>query len=119
MSNYGFIKFGAASPKMKVADPEYNVIEIEKIIKAAEEEHAAVVVFPELCITGYTCADLFGQRSLLNQADNSLSELIKNTMYTNIVAVVGMPVSIEQKLYNCAVVFQRGKILGVVPKMYL
>lgn len=119
MINYGYVKFGAASPKLKVADPEYNVMQIEEMIKNASAEEAAVLVFPELCITGYTCADLFSQRLLLDKALKYLNVLVQNTREINVLAVVGIPLLVEQKLYNCAVVFYRGKVLGVVPKMYL
>lgn len=118
MKNFGFVKFASASPKIRVADPEYNALQIEKMIKEADERKAAVIVFPELSITGYTCADLFGQKLLLDKSLFYLHQLVKNTAKTGIVAVVGMPLSVDQKLYNCAVVFQHGKVLGVVPKMY-
>ncbi len=118
MKNYGFVKFAAASPKLRVADPEYNAEQIEASIKKAHIQKAAVAVFPELCITGYTCGDLFGQQVLLDKAVDCLDRLVRNTNTIDVVTIVGMPLRIQQKLYNCAVVFQRGNILGVVPKMY-
>lgn len=118
MKNFGFVKFAAASPRLRVGDPEYNTAQIERLIIQANAGKAAVVVFPELCITGYTCADLFGQQLLLDKSVHYLNRLMENTKKTDIVSIVGIPLVVDQKLYNCAVVFQHGRILGVVPKMY-
>lgn len=118
MKNFGFVKFAAASPVLRIGDPEYNTTQIQQMIYQADAEKAAVVVFPELCITGYSCADLFGQQLLLDQAVQYLNRLMENTKTADIVSIVGIPLVVEQKLYNCAVAFQYGHILGVVPKMY-
>ncbi len=118
MSNYGFVKTAAASPRLRVADPEYNIVEMAGLIKDAEAREAAVLVFPELSVTGYTCADLFGQKLLLDKSLDCLANLLAATKNNRVLAVVGLPLLVEQKLYNCAVVIQYGRILGVVPKMY-
>lgn len=118
MANYGFIRVAAASPKMRVADPVYNTEEIKRIILAADASETAVIVLPELCITGYTCADLFGQKLLLEKSLDCLHNLINSTENTGILALVGLPLPLGQRLYNCAVAFQNGRILGVVPKTF-
>ncbi len=119
VSSFGFVRVASASPKLKVANPEYNIREIERLVREADIKEAALVVFPELSVTGYTCGDLFAQRTLLNRAAECLSQLLKNTDGTCVVALVGMPVRIKQMLFNCAVAFQNGSVLGVVPKMFL
>ena len=118
MATYGFVKVAAGSPKMRVANPEYNISQIEKIIGETDACGTAVVVFPELCLTGYTCGDLFGQQILLDRSTGCLFELIKATRSTEVLALVGLPLQVGQKLYNCAAAIQRGKLLGIVPKMY-
>lgn len=119
MKNYGFIKVASASPKLKVANTDYNISEIEKMMQKADKKGAAIIVFPELCITAYTCNDLFLQRKLLEKAESALFELLDKTKDLDILAVVGLPLSIDSRLYNCAAAIQRGRILGVVPKMFL
>jgi len=117
--NYGFVKVAAAVPPVKVADCQYNAEQIEKMINEAEEKGVQIIAFPELCITGYTCADLFAQQLLLEKAEMGLVQVMNNTRQLDIICIVGMPVITNTILINAAVVFQRGKILGVVPKTYL
>jgi len=119
MNNYGFVKVAAASPRLRVADPEYNLAQILELVNKAEAKSTAVIVFPELSVTGYTCADLFNQQLLLNESMRYLTGFLDQTRATAVLAIVGMPVLVDQKLYNCAVVTHRGRVLGVVPKMYL
>ncbi len=116
---YGFVKVAAAVPALKVADCQFNVSETEKLIVEAEEKGVQVLVFPELNITGYSCGDLFGQNLLLEQAEMALMQLVQNTRQMNVVSIVGMPLLAGSTLLNCAIVFQKGKILGAVPKTYL
>ena len=118
MTTHGFVKIAAVSPRLRVADPVFNAGETERLIKAADAAGAAVAVFPELGLTGYTCGDLFGQQLLLDKTIECLGLLLENTWDTDILAIVGMPLAVEQKLYNCAVVIQHGQALGVVPKLY-
>ncbi|MDR1724116.1 MAG: NAD(+) synthase [Tannerella sp.] len=116
---YGFVKVAAASPIIEVANCRANTNRIASLVGQAEERGAQIVVFPELCITGYTCMDLFVQKSLLENARRSLLELVETTKECNALCVVGMPFAVENKLLNTAVAFQRGNILGIVPKTYL
>lgn len=117
--NFDFMRVAAAVPLLKVADPDYNVKEIAAITVRAAEEDVRVLVFPELCITGYTCQDLFSQKILISECEAALSCLLEETKYINMLVAVGMPVKADNQLFNCAVVFKDGKILGVVPKTYI
>lgn len=117
--NYGFIKVAAAVPFVRVADCFYNVDRIEQFIFKANKEGVEIVVFPELSVTGYTCGDLFHQCFLQEEAVNALLQLVEHTASTKVLSVVGMPILSDSMLVNAAVVFQSGKILGVVPKTFL
>lgn len=117
--NYGMIRAAAASLRLKVADPTYNKEKIKEAIDCAEQKGTRLIVLPELCVTGYTCADLFFTKSLQNSAENALKEIIEYTSGKNIVAAVGMPVPFYNSLYNCAVVIGNGRIYGIVPKIHL
>ena len=116
---YGFVKVAAAVPAVKVADVDYNVQQIESIIAQAEGRGVEVIVFPELCITGYTCQDLFKEQLLLDRAEGAIITLLDFTRKLNIISIVGLPVIINGLLYNSAAVIQGGQILGVIPKTYL
>lgn len=115
----GFIKVAAATPKIKVADPAYNTEEILKNIDETEKNGASILVFSELTISGYTCGDLFLQQPLLTECKNQLLRIVKATENKSMLVVVGCPIVIKQKLYNCAVVISDGSILGIVPKTHL
>lgn len=115
----GFIKVAAAIPSVKVADCSYNVQQIESLIAMAEGKGVEVIVFPELCITGYTCQDLFKQTLLLEQAETSVLMLLDFTRKLDIISIVGVPVVVGDLLLNCAAVIQKGDLLGFVPKTYL
>ena len=117
--NYGFVRVGAFTPKIKVADTQANTAEIKKLIDQAEKEHTALAVFPELCITGYTCGDLFLQSRLLNSSREALEELAEYTGDKSVTAVVGLPFCHEGKLYNVAAVLSGGTVKGIVPKKNL
>ena len=116
---YGFIKVASAIPAVKVADCKFNAQQIDTQIAIADGKGVQVIVFPELCITGYSCADLFGQTLLLEEAEIALMQIMNNTRQMDIISIVGMPVVVNSTLMNCAVALQKGKILGVVPKTYL
>ena len=116
---YGFVNVAAAVPAVKVADVEYNVQEMEKLISLADSEQVEIVCFPELCLTGYTCQDLFKEQLLLNKAEEGLMRLLEFTRQLDIICVVGLPVQAGGLLLNCAAVVQGGSILGVVAKTYL
>lgn len=117
--NYGFIRTAAASLKLKVADVDYNVSEIKKAVDEAVKDDVRLLVTPELSVTGYTCADLFFSKSLLDKSDKAVLELAEYTKDKNIVVLVGAPCSYLNKLYNCAFVLSGGRISGIVPKQYI
>ncbi len=114
--NYGFVKAACATPMVKVADCVYNSEQIISQISYIAENGAAVAVFPELCVTGYTCGDLFLQPFLLEQAECAVENIIAQTKDYDILFAIGAPVAVDNALYNCAVVIYKGKILGIVPK---
>ncbi len=116
---FGFIKVAAAIPHVRVGDCTYNAQQTKELFARAVKAGAEIVVFPELGLTGYTCGDLFRQSLLLDAAEKALQELVKQTARWECLGAVGMPVRVEDALYNCAVLFQKGKILGVVPKTIL
>ena len=116
---YGFVKVAAAVPAIKVADVEYNVQQIESLIAQAEGRGIEVMVLPELCVTGYTCQDLFKEQALLDRTEQGIMVLLDFTRKLDIITVVGLPVVINSLLYNCAAVIQGGQLLGIVPKTYL
>ena len=116
---YGLIKVAAAVPAVKVADIDYNVKEIERLIALAEGQGVEVICFPELCMTGYSCQDLFKEQLLLTKAEEGLIDLMDFSRKLDVISVIGMPVQVDGLLLNCAVVLQGGTILGVVPKTYL
>ncbi|MBR0165403.1 MAG: NAD(+) synthase [Prevotella sp.] len=116
---YGFVKVASAVPVVKVADVEYNVQQIESLIAQAEGRGVEVIVFPELCVTGYTCQDLFKEQLLLDRAESGILTLLDFTRKLDIISIVGLPVVINGLLYNCAAVIQGGTLLGIVPKTYL
>lgn len=117
--NFGFTKVASAIPSVRVADCNYNEQQIESLIIQAEGKGVEVICFPELCITGYTCQDLFAQQLLLDSAEEALYKLLSFTRSLKVISIIGMPVRHGSTLLNCAVIIQGGKILGAVPKTYL
>ena len=117
--NNGFVRVAAAIPELRVADCAFNVAAMADLVRQGEVEKAQVICFPELSITAYTCADLFFQQQLLTNAEKALNELQLLTFSTTAVIIVGMPVRVQNQLFNTAVVLQGGHILGVVPKTHL
>ena len=115
LMNYGYVKVAAAVPRVKVADCKFNAREIEKEIIIAEGKGVKIIAFPELCVTGYTCGDLFAQQLLLEEAEMGLIQIVSNTRQLDIIAILGMPIAMNGVLLNAAVVIQKGKVLGVVP----
>ena len=116
---YGFLRVAAITPKLKVANVDYNVNEIIKEIKNLASQEVAIAVFPELSITGYTCADLFLQDALLNKTLKGIETLLEKTKDNNITFIVGAPLIFNNDLLNCALVISKGKILGIIPKSYI
>ncbi len=116
---HGFITVAAAIPSVKVADCDYNEKQLESLIVQAEGKGVEIIVFPELCITGYTCQDLFGQQLLLEEAEKAVLKLLDFTRSLDIIAIVGLPVICGDLLLNCAAVIQKGDLLSLIPKTYL
>lgn len=115
----GFVKVAAATPDIRVADVPYNTEKICEAIVAAEKEHAKIAVFPELCITGYTCGDLFTQDVLLREAKEALLKIAKFTLDKDMLVFVGVPLSVDGELYNVAAALNDGEILGLTTKTFL
>ncbi|MCD7922639.1 MAG: NAD(+) synthase [Clostridiales bacterium] len=116
---HGFIKVAALTPKVRVADPKYNKERICELINTAKEAGAQVMVFPELCITGYTCGDLFYQELLLDEAKEALLDIASFTEKVDGIIFVGLPLEYNGKLYNVAAVVCGGSILGLIPKTHI
>lgn len=115
----GFIKVASGTPDIKVADCEYNRAEITALIDKAHSRGVKILVLPELCVTGYTCQDLFFQQTLLDGALDSLEKIVKHSAGLDMLIAVGCPLKFRGELYNCAAVINDGKVLGVVPKKFL
>jgi NAD+ synthase (glutamine-hydrolysing) len=115
----GFITVAAAIPQVKVADCIFNTQQIESMIAQAEGKGVEIIVFPELCITGYTCQDLFRQRALLEQTETAVMMLLDFTRKLDVITIVGLPVIVGDLLLNCAAVIQKGDLLALIPKTYL
>ncbi len=113
---HGFLKVAAVTPKIKVADPKYNARAICEKLEEAYEHGAKIIVFPELCLTGYTCGDLFMQEILLDEAKGQLLRIAEATKGKDAIVMVGLPLERDGRLYNVAAVMQDGVILGLVPK---
>lgn len=119
MNEYGYVRCAAASLKMEVANPRWNEQEMEHVIAEAVSNSVAILVLPECAMTGYTCADLFFQKTLLEETEHQIAKLKKFLEGKEIIVAVGAPIQIENKLYNMGIVLQNGHILGMVPKTYL
>ena len=117
--NHGFVRAAVGIPEVRVADPAFNGARIIELMERAEREKAVLVLFPELGLTAYSCEDLFHQQALLEGALEALSRVLKASETLNSVAVVGMPLQVDDLLFNCAVVLAHGEILGIVPKTFL
>lgn len=115
----GFIRVASASFEVKLGQVEENAKNVIQQIKQAKENHAQVLVFPELCLTGYTLQDLFFQARVLNEAKKQLNNIVEITNHLNMVVVIGLPLEFKNKLYNCAAIFFNGNILGIVPKTHI
>lgn len=119
MNEYGYVRCAAASLKMEVANPRWNEQAMEHVIAEAVSNGVAILVLPECAMTGYTCADLFFQKTLLEETEHQIAKLKKFLEGKEIIVAVGAPIQIENKLYNMGIVLQNGHILGMVPKTYL
>ena len=119
MKEYGFIRVGAIVNKLALANPMKNAEEIVKEIKQAVKRGVSIVATPELSLTGYTCGDLFLQDQLLIDSEKALRKVFDETKELDIISILGMPIRHDNQLFNCAVVIEKGQILGVVPKTYI
>ena len=120
INDYGFLRVAAASPKLKVADCDYNLAEIKRVIERAQQEDVQILCFPELCLTAYSCGDLFFQKALQQKALESLCKLVRFLEERpSIITIVGLPLRIKNSLYNVAAVLSGEGILGFVPKTYI
>lgn len=119
LKEQGFVRVGAVVPKLKIGDTEFNCNEIIKQIEIANNNNIQIAVFPELCVTGYTCQDLFEQDILLEYAEKALNKIMDYTNNLDIICIIGMPIKAENQLFNTAVVIQKGRILGIVPKTFI
>ncbi len=115
----GFISVACGTPKLRLADCAYNAEETFQMMRTAEKAGVKVLILPELGLTGYTCGDLFYQDTLLQGAEEALKTVLEATRNLEVVTAVGMPLRVNNKLYNCAIIIQNGKVLGVVPKTHL
>ena len=118
-NDYGLVRVAAVSPRVYLADTVRNTEEILRLAEEAAAKEASVVVFPELCTTGYTCADLFGQKTLLDAAEKAVEDIAGAGLPSGMLLAIGAPVRYAGRLYNCAILIKGGKILGIVPKTYL
>ncbi|HEY8368078.1 MAG TPA: NAD(+) synthase [Thermodesulfobacteriota bacterium] len=117
--SHDFVRVAVATPEVRVADPAFNGRETARLLERAAAERAVLAVFPELGLSAYTCEDLFHQRALLDACERALDALLDVSRGLPVTGIVGMPVAVDGRLYNCGVVLHRGEILGVVPKVYL
>ena len=115
----GFIKVAAGTPRIRVADVDYNAGSIIDMMNRAAQAGVKLLVLPELCVTGYTCGDLFLQDTLLDGARRALDAIAASTRALDMLAVVGLPLNVDGNLYNCAAVLYHGSVLALIPKANL
>ncbi|HKC30330.1 MAG TPA: NAD(+) synthase [Burkholderiales bacterium] len=116
---HGFVRVAVATPRVRIGDPRYNGDATLKLMQQAARDKALLAVFPELGLSAYSCEDLFHQRALIDAAENALAQLLARTRNLPLAALVGLPVAVDGRLYNCAALVCRGRLVGVVPKTYL
>jgi len=116
---HNFARVAVCVPELRVADPAFNAARTIELLGTAAARKAVIALFPELGLTGYSCEDLFHQRALLEASERALAEVIAAARDLALVAIVGAPLALDGRLYNCAVVIHRGRVLGVTPKTYL
>src|SRR6476469_3053598 len=117
--NHDFVRAAVAVPSVRVADPEYNAQHTIAAMEQAVQQHAVIALFPELGLSAYSCDDLFHQRALLEGVYAALEQVRQASEQLPLLTVVGLPLQLENVLFNCAAVVHRGRILGLVPKTYL
>ncbi|HBN82203.1 MAG TPA: NAD(+) synthase, partial [Ruminococcaceae bacterium] len=112
----GFFRIAAATPSIRVADCDHNAEAVVSLMREAAQKQVGAVVFPELCLTGYTCGDLFRDSTLIGGAELALQRLLTETAPLDVIALVGLPVAVGAELYNAAALILHGKILGLAVK---
>ncbi|HBC26304.1 MAG TPA: NAD(+) synthase, partial [Ruminococcaceae bacterium] len=112
----GFFRIAAATPSIRVADCDHNAEAVASLMREAVQKQVGAVVFPELCLTGYTCGDLFRDSTLIGGAELALQRLLTKTAPLDVIALVGLPVAVGAELYNAAALILHGKILGLAVK---
>jgi NAD+ synthase (glutamine-hydrolysing) len=117
--SHGFVRLGVATPLVRIGDPVYNLEATLRLMRQAAREKVALVVFPELGLSAYSCEDLFHQQALLDSSEDALRRLLAQSRQLKIAALVGLPLALEGRLYNCAALIAQGRLIGVVPKTYL
>lgn len=117
--DYHFLKVCTVTPKLELGNCLYNTKEIVRSMKEVTAHHVSLAIYPELCVTGYSCADLFFQANLIEEAEKQVEWLLQETKDLELLAIIGVPISVENHLYNTALVLCKGKVLGIVPKTYL
>src|SRR5438876_2960254 len=116
---HGFVRLAVATPLVRVGDPQYNLDATLELMQRAARDKVLLAVFPELGLSAYSCEDLFHQQALLDGAEDALRSLLSKTAKLRIAALVGLPVALDGRLYNCAALICQGRLVGVVPKIYL
>jgi NAD+ synthase (glutamine-hydrolysing) len=116
---HGFVRVAVATPRVRIGDPRHNGDATLELMQQAARDKAVLAVFPELGLSAYTCEDLFHQRTLIDAAESALAQLLARTRNLPLAALVGLPVAVDGRLYNCAALVCRGRLVGVVPKTYL
>src|SRR3982751_2573527 len=116
---HAFVRLAVATPLVRVGDPQYNLAATLELMQQAAESKVLLAVFPELGLSAYSCEDLFHQQALLDAAQDALARLLQESKNLPLAALVGLPVALDGCLYNCAALVCRGKLVGVVPKIYL
>src|SRR5436853_425400 len=116
---HGFVRVAVATPRVRIGDPRHNADATLELMQQAARDKALLAVFPELGLSAYTCDDLFHQRTLIDAAENALAQILARTRNLPLAALVGLPVAVDGRLYNCAALVCRGRLVGVVPKTYL
>lgn len=119
MKDFGYIRVAAATPRVWLADIDKNVDEICALIDEAAGKAVKLAAFPEMCVTGYTCGDLFGQRYFIDRAEDGVQKICRHTEGKDITVIVGAPVRLHSRLYNCAIVICDGDVRGIVPKTWM
>src|SRR5689334_5136580 len=113
--SHGFVRLAVATPLVRVGDPQYNLKATLELMRRAARDQVLLAVFPELGLSAYSCEDLFHQQALLEGAESALKELLAKSRALRLAALVGLPVALEGRLYNCAALIAQGRLVGVVP----